>query len=159
MENKDTTARLNIDSRHRTLQGGWKWLFELIAVIFVLYYVLGAGFGTPGEEYHVGFYLLLTFILIGIFYRFNQNSPSSRPSVVDIVLLGLTIVAIGYWIIEYKTLANRAGAYSKLDVVVGAVALVLSLEYSRRTVGWALTIIAGVAILYALLGRVDAVRD
>lgn len=153
MENKDTTARSNIDSRHRTLQGGWKWLFELISVIFVLYFVLGAGFGTPGEEYHVGFYLLLTFILIGIFYRFNQNSPSSRPSVVDIVLLGLTIAAIGYWIIEYKTLANRAGAYSKLDVVVGAVALVLSLEYSRRTVGWALTIIAGVAILYALLGR------
>lgn len=153
MENKDTTARSNIDSRHRTLQGGWKWLFELMSVIFVLYFVLGAGFGTPGEEYHVGFYLLLTFILIGIFYRFNQNSPSSRPSVVDIVLLGLTIVAIGYWIIEYKTLANRAGAYSKLDVIVGAVALVLSLEYSRRTVGWALTIIAGVAILYALLGR------
>ena len=153
MENKDTTARSNIDSRHRTLQGGWKWLFELMSVIFVLYFVLGAGFGTPGEEYHVGFYLLLTFILIGIFYRFNQNSPSSRPSVVDIVLLGLTIVAIGYWIIEYKTLANRAGAYSKLDVAIGGVALVLSLEYSRRTVGWALTIIAGVAILYALLGR------
>ena len=153
MENKDTTSRLNIDSRHRALQGGWKWLFELIAVIFVLYYVLGAGFGTPGEEYHVGIYLLLTFMLIGIFYRFNRNSPSSRPSVVDIVLLGLTIVAIGYWIIEYKTLANRAGAYSRLDVVVGAVTLVLSLEYSRRTVGWALTIIAGVAILYALLGR------
>ena len=153
MENKDTTTRLNIDSRHRALQGGWKWIFEFIAVIFVLFYVLGAGFGTPGEEYHVGLYLLLTFILIGIFYRFKQNSPTSRPSVVDIVLLGLTIVAIGYWILEYKTLANRAGAYSKLDVVVGAIALVLSLEYSRRTVGWALTIIAGVAILYALLGR------
>ena len=153
MENKDTTTRLNIDSRHRALQGGWKWIFEFIAVIFVLFYVLGAGFGTSGEEYHVGLYLLLTFILIGIFYRFKQNSPTSRPSVVDIVLLGLTIVAIGYWILEYKTLANRAGAYSKLDVVVGAIALVLSLEYSRRTVGWALTIIAGVAILYALLGR------
>ena len=153
MENKDTTTRLNIDSRHRALQGGWKWIFEFIAVIFVLFYVLGAGFGTPGEEYHVGLYLLLTFILIGIFYRFKQNSPTSRPSVVDIVLLGLTIVAIGYWILEYKTLANRAGAYSKLDVVVGAIALALSLEYSRRTVGWALTIIAGVAILYALLGR------
>ena len=154
MENKGTTTRLNnIDSRHRALKGGWKWIFELIAVIFVLFYVLGAGFGTPGEEYHVGLYLLLTFILIGIFYRFKQNSPTSRPSVVDIVLLGMTIVAIGYWILEYKTLANRAGAYSKLDVVVGAIALVLSLEYSRRTVGWALAIIAGVAILYALLGR------
>lgn len=153
MENKDTTTHLNIDSRHRTLQGGWKWIFEFIAVIFVLIYVLGAGFGTPGEEYHVGLYLLLTFILIGIFYRFKQNSPTSRPSAVDIVLLGLTVFAIGYWILEYKTLANRAGAYSKLDVVVGAIALVLCLEYSRRTVGWALTIIAGVAILYALFGR------
>ena len=153
MENKDTTTRPATDLRHRVLQGPWKWLFESVAVVFVLFYVFGAGFGTPGEEYHVGLYLLLTFILIGIFYRFRQNSPASRPSALDIVLLGLTIVAIGYWILEYKTLANRAGAYSKLDVVVGAVALVLCLEYSRRTVGWALTIIAGVAILYALLGR------
>ena len=153
MENKDTATRPATDPRHRVLQGPWKWLFESVAVFFVLFYVFGAGFGTPGEEYHVGLYLLLTFILIGIFYRFRQNSPASRPSALDIVLLGLTIVAIGYWILEYKTLANRAGAYSKLDVVVGAVALVLCLEYSRRTVGWALTIIAGVAILYALLGR------
>ena len=153
MENKDATTRLNIDSRHRALHGAWRWLFEFIAVVFVLFYVFGAGFGTSGEQYHVGLYLLLTFLLIGIFYRFNQNSPTNRPSAMDIVLLGLTVVAIGYWILEYKTLANRAGAYSKLDVIVGAIALTLSLEFSRRTVGWALTIIAGVAILYALLGR------
>lgn len=153
MGNKDATTRLSIDSRHRVLQGAWKWLFELIAVLFVLFYVFGAGFGTSGEQYHVGLYLLLTFLLIGIFYRFNQNSPTNRPSAMDIVLLGLTVIAIGYWILEYKTLANRAGAYSKLDVIVGAIALILSLEYSRRTVGWALTIIAGVAILYALFGR------
>ena len=131
----------------------WKWLFESIAVVFVLFYVFGAGFGTSGEQYHVGLYLLLTFILIGIFYRSNQDSPVSRPSAMDLVLLGLTVVAIGYWILEYKTLANRAGAYNKLDVIVGAIALILSLEYSRRTVGWALTIIAAVAILYALFGR------
>ena len=146
-------TRLGIDSRHRVLQGGWKWLFESIAVVFVLFYVFGAGFGTSGEQYHVGLYLLLTFILIGIFYRSNQDSPVSRPSAMDLVLHGLTVVAIGYWILEYKTLANRAGAYSKLDVIVGAIALILSLEYSRRTVGWALTIIAAVAILYALFGR------
>ena len=152
-ENGNIETRLKNDSPHRVLQGAWKWLFDIIAVVFVLFYVFGAGFGTPGEEYHVGVYLLFTFVLIGIFYRFRQDSPASRPSAVDIVLLGFTIFAIGYWIFEYKTLASRAGAYSKLDVIVGAVALMLSLEYSRRTVGWALTIIAGVAILYALFGR------
>ena len=153
MENKDPETHRGIDSRLRVLQREWKWLFESIAVVFVLFYVFGAGFGTSGEQYHVGLYLLLTFILIGIFYRSNQDSPVSRPSAMDLVLLGLTVVAIGYWILEYKTLANRAGAYSKLDVIVGAIALILSLEYSRRTVGWALTIIATVAILYALFGR------
>ena len=153
MENADAKTSPNIDSRYRALEGVWKWIFELIAVGFVSFYVFGAGFGTSGEQYHVGLYLLLTFVLVGICYRFKHSSPTSRPSVVDIALLGLTIFAIGYWIIEYKTLANRAGAYGKLDVFVGAIALVVSLEYSRRTVGWALTIIATVGILYALFGR------
>ena len=62
MENKDATTRLNIDSRHRVLHGAWRWLFEFIAVVFVLFYVFGAGFGTSGEQYHVGLYLSLIHI-------------------------------------------------------------------------------------------------
>ncbi len=153
MEQIDTKASFSIDSRYRTLKGVWKWVFELTAVGFVSLYIIGAGFGTSGEQYHVGLYLLLTFVLIGLLYRSGRNVSMSHPSLVDLVLLCLTIFAIGYWIVEYNTLANRAGAYSKLDVLVGVIALVVSLEYSRRTVGWALTIIAAVGILYALFGR------
>ena len=137
----------------RDLKGIWKWIFEIIAVGFVFFYIYGAGFGTSGEQYHVGLYLLLTFVLTGMFYQFRRSSPELRPSVVDLILVGLTIFVIGYWIVEYKKLADRAGAYSQLDVYVGAVAVILSLEYSRRTVGWALTIIATVGVLYALFGQ------
>ncbi len=153
MENSETKTPLDIDARRRDLKGVWKWVFELIAVGFVLFYIYSAGFGTAGEQYHVGLYLLLTFVLIGIFYRFRRNSPESRPSAVDCLLVVSTVFVIGYWIVEYKTLAGRAGAYSKLDVIVGALAVLLSLEYSRRTVGWALTIIAVAGVLYALFGR------
>ena len=68
-------------------------------------------------------------------------------------MIALSIFTIGYWIVEYPNLVNRAGNYSQLDIFVGAVAIVISFEVSRRTVGWALPIIAIIGILYALFGR------
>ncbi|MCZ6676448.1 MAG: TRAP transporter permease [Candidatus Poribacteria bacterium] len=153
MENSETKISIESQLPYRTLKGVWKWISEVSAVGLVLFYIYCAGFGTAGEQYHVGLYLLLTFVLIGLLYRFRQSSPESRPSLADGVLIVMTICTIGYWIVEYNTLANRAGAYSRIDVLVGGLAVLLSLEYSRRTVGWALTIIVAGGILYALFGR------
>ena len=86
-------------------------------------------------------------------YRCRRNSPASRPSVLDLLLIAGSIFTIGYWIVEYPNLANRAGNYNHLDIVVGAIAIAISFEASRRTVGWALPIIAIIGILYALFGR------
>ena len=153
MGDTEAATLQKLERRGRDLKGIWRWIFEIIAVGFVAFYIYGAGFGTSGEQYHVGLYLLLTFVLTGMLHQFKLSSPLSRPSLPDLILVGLTIFVIGYWIVEYKTLANRAGAYNQLDVCVGTVAVILSLEYSRRTVGWALTIIAAVGILYALFGQ------
>ena len=135
------------------LQKTHKWIFELGAVALVLYYIYSAGFGSASEQYHLGLYLLLTFVLIGIVYRCRKNSPARRPSVLDLLLIVGSIFTIGYWIVEYPNLANRAGNYNALDIIVGAIAIGISFEVSRRTVGWALPIIAIIGILYALLGR------
>ena len=136
------------------LKKAYKWIFELGAVVLVLYYIYSAGFGSASEQYHLGLYLLLTFALISILYRFRKSSPISRPSVLDFLLIAGSIFTIGYWIVEYPNLANRAGNYNQLDIFVGAVAIIISFEVSRRTVGWALPIIAIIGILYALFGRV-----
>ncbi len=133
---------------------GWsRPIFEVGAVGLVLFYIYSAGFGSASEQYHLGVYLLLTFVLICLYYRCYSGSPASRPSVVDALLVALSILTIGYWIVEYPNLANRAGNYSRWDIIVGGVAILLSFEVSRRTVGWALPLIASVGILYALLGR------
>lgn len=136
------------------LKGISKWIFEISAVFFVGFYIYSAGFGTAAEQYHLGLYLLLTFALIGILYKFHQSSPVSRPSILDMLLVCLSVCAIGYWIIDYPNIVNRAGAYTPLDIVMGAIGLIVSFEVSRRTVGWGLPIIAAVGILYALFGRV-----
>ena len=135
------------------LEKVYKWIFELGAASLVLFYIYSAGFGSASEQYHLGVYLLLTFSLIGIFYRCRKNSPASRPSLLDMVLIVLSIFTISYWIVEYPDLVNRAGNYNRLDIFVGAVAILISFEVSRRTVGLALPIIAVIGILYALFGR------
>ena len=142
-----------LDTQRTELKKTYKWIFELGAVALVLFYIYSAGFGSASEQFHLGFYMLLTFALIGIFYRCRKNSPTSRPSVIDLGMIVLSIFTIGYWIVEYPNLVNRAGNYNQLDIFVGAVAIVISFEVSRRTVGWALPIIAIIGILYALFGR------
>ncbi len=61
--------------------------------------------------------------------------------------------AFGHWWIGGSSLGDRAGAESTLDLVVGGVGLLLVLEATRRTVGWALPCLAGVFVLYGLFGR------
>ncbi len=141
------------EAQRSELKGIAKWIFEIGAVCFALFYIYSAGFGSAAEQYHLGFYLFVTFVLSCIFYKFRPKSPTSRPSLFDMLLIVLSILSIGYWIVAYSDLAHRAGNYTGLDIVTGAIALVLSLEVSRRTVGWSLPIIAVVCILYALFGR------
>ena len=153
MEQTESKELIGFEAHRNELQGVSKWIYEVIAVFFVGFYIYSAGFGSASEQYHLGFYLLLTFFLIGILYKVSSKSPSSRPSIVDIILMILSICSIGYWIIDYTNIAYRAGEYTSLDIVMGAIGLIISIEVSRRTVGWGLPIIAAVGILYALFGR------
>ena len=154
MEQAEKKEVAGFSTQRTELKGISKWIFEISAVFFVGFYIYSAGFGTASEQYHLGLYLLFTFVLIGILYKFRQGSSATRPSILDLVLAGLSICAIGYWIIDYANIADRAGAYTNLDIVMGAIGLIVSFEMSRRTVGWGLSIIAAVGILYALFGRV-----
>ena len=152
-QSEETQGVTGFDTQRTELKNVYRWIFEFGAVCLVLFYLHSAGFGSASEQYHIGLYLLLTYVLIGLFYRCRQTSPVHRPSILDIVLIVCSIFTIGYWIVEYPDLATRAGNYSRLDIFVGAIAIVISFEVSRRTVGWALPIIAMIGILYALIGR------
>ena len=50
-------------------------------------------------------FLLLTSVLVFLLYPAHGGSPRHRPSVVDLVLIALTVVAIGYWIDQYVAYA------------------------------------------------------
>ncbi len=50
------------------------------------------------------------------------------------------------------SLGDRAGAEGRIDLVVGLVGLVVVLEAARRSLGWSLPVLAGLALAYGALG-------
>lgn len=74
--------------------------------------------------------------------------------VLDCILAVAATISLGYLIINWRSLAYRV-SYSPiiLEVVLGAMLILVLLELARRCMGWTLVAIAGCSLLYALLGR------
>jgi TRAP-type uncharacterized transport system fused permease subunit len=65
----------------------------------------------------------------------------------DFVLIAMTVASFGYYIIDYPQLVHRVGYYTNLDFAMALMATIVSLEATRRVMGWMLPIVAGVFLL------------
>ena len=87
--------------------------------------------------------LVLTFIVFG-------RTKDPRPF--DWVVALLALAAIGYAVVTSDELIRRAARPETPDIVFGIAAIVLVLEATRRTTGWALPAICIAFLLYAFFG-------
>jgi TRAP transporter 4TM/12TM fusion protein len=123
----------------------------VVALAFSAFQVVTAAFSPLSSlvvrSIHVGFLLLLTYGLQPSFTARGRGLPA----------LGWAMGGLGFllglyqWVFE-GDLIQRAGDPTSLDLVVGAVTLLLVFEASRRVLGIALPIVSGVFLAYALLG-------
>ena len=72
--------------------------------------------------------------------------------VVDYILILLSIVCIGYWILNFEAINYRTGAENAIDKTVAVVGVLIGIELARRVVGNAFVIIGTVMILYGVYG-------
>lgn len=52
----------------RRVAGPWLWLTSALSAAMVLIYFYGAGFQALGTQYHLGVYVLITFVLVFLLY-------------------------------------------------------------------------------------------
>jgi TRAP transporter 4TM/12TM fusion protein len=98
---------------------------------------------------HVGWGGALGLILYAPFRRHAKNGVPWY----DWLLVAASIACAVYIAIELDGLLFRAGAqFTTGDVIVGVVGTFLILEFTRRTSGLALPIIAGIFIIYCFVG-------
>jgi TRAP transporter 4TM/12TM fusion protein len=139
----DTAWLFRVEGSRRTLTGLYALVFNLVAIGFSGFYLYTSGFGLVSTQSNRGIYLMLTSVLVFLLYPARKGAPSHRPSVVDLALAALTVVTMGYWIDQYVSYAMfRVSSPNQTDLIMGAIAIGLMLETSRRALGPVISIIA-----------------
>lgn len=130
-----------------------KKLITLFSCLFSLIYLYCARFGIFAPEINRGIYVGFTYILVLLIYPAGKKNNVKKLIGLDMILIFLTILCIGYFILEYPDMAYRAGFVTKTDMVMGIFMIIISLEISRRVSGPILPGIAVFFLIYAYFGN------
>src|SRR5690606_40767024 len=69
-----------------------------------------------------------------------------------VVFVAMTVAATGYVLLNYSSVATRAGAYNAWDIAFGLMMLLVVFEGARRGTGWPIVIVAAAFFIYAFVG-------
>lgn len=133
---------------YENLKNFEKIIFDVLAVLLVLFYSWSAVVEPANLQYHRGVYVIITYILCFMLYR----SKSKIMRVVDYLLILLSIVSVGYWIINFEAINYRTGAENFVDQWIAVVGVLIGVEVARRVVGSIFVILGALFILYGMFG-------
>lgn len=98
---------------------------------------------------HLAFALTLVFLL----YPAGKHMAKNKVQWYDYVLAILAVAVILYIPLNYEYIIKNVGNYSSMDIVVGAVGILLLMEGCRRVVGMPILIVVLTFLLYAKFGN------
>ena len=139
--------------RARPLAGRTGRLASALAILLsasALYWVL---FVIQPLAYRVSF-LLIGLVLIFLRYPGRRRADRQRVKPADWLLVAAAIVALGWPLLDFGSFVYRAAEPTRVDLVCGAVAILLVLEAVRRSVGPVLPATAAAFLMYAWAGPV-----
>ncbi len=124
-----------------------------VGVSMSVFHLYIAFFGPPNaftlRSTHLGFALVLAFLIL----PFRKHGGTRRPNWVSLLLLIVAVASAAYPVIERDYIINRmiyVDDLRDLDVVFGVAMVLVLLEATRRAIGLALPVTAGLFLLYAL---------
>jgi TRAP transporter 4TM/12TM fusion protein len=126
---------------------------------------------SQGNQYYLMLFLAFVLPLVFLCYRpvtrraredlAAPAGPSARrtddPGLLDWVLAAVALAACLYPVLPvlsggFDAFLDRQGSLTGLDVLMGAIVLVLVIEATRRTTGWVLPIVCVAFLAYAYYG-------
>jgi TRAP transporter 4TM/12TM fusion protein len=142
--------------RFRNLSGLTAKLVSALLVALSIFHYYTAGFGIMTEHWHKAIHLAAVLGLIFLMFpggRFFLGPRIGGIPALDWLLAGAVVAAAIYLPVIFDDLTFRIGMPNETDVLMGTVMVVLTLEATRRSMGWVLPVIVIVFILYALYGN------
>jgi TRAP transporter 4TM/12TM fusion protein len=125
-----------------------KIVFDVLAVVLVVFYSYSAVLKPAATQYHRGIYVIITYVMIFLVYK--CKNPILR--VLDYILLLLSIFSVGYWILNFEVISYRMGAETLFDQYVAVVGVLIGIELARRVVGNVFVIVGAAMLAYGVYG-------
>ncbi len=130
-------------------------LIGALAVGLSLFHLWAGAFGAFESYLQRTVHLMTLLALCFLTVPCARRLPRRLANAIDLPLALLALAADAYLVLEHDRIVRREwyyGPMTTLDVVFGALTILLVLEAARRMTGWALPAIAGLFVLYALFG-------
>lgn len=149
----EVMRKFDKEADHRNLVGFLGKVVAAIAIAFSLFQIYTAIFGVLDammqRTIHLSFAFALIFLLYPTSKKWRRDRLNPFDALLAIVGAGAPLYITFLWT---HVLSQRAGAATTLDIIVGAVGVILVLEAARRVVGMPIVIVALVFVAYAFLG-------
>ncbi|EHA14764.1 TRAP transporter permease [Halomonas sp. HAL1] len=130
------------------------WSITIVAVGLSLFQLYSAGIQPLGLFYQRSIHLALIMMLA--FLMFPAFGPTRKRGVLgwglDLLFFAGALLTGGYLVLNLDEIFSRAGFWNSTDILVACIATVTVLEASRRAVGFGMTVIGLLAIVYAFAG-------
>lgn len=135
----------------RQLQGIERTLVNLTATGFAIFFVYAIAVTLP---FYITrpVYICLCYVLVFCLYPASASSPKHRISVPDFVFCALTLIMTVFFFMEYEYYVEKPGLMRTKDIVMGTLALFLSIEACRRVLGLSLPILSAAGVAYVFWG-------
>ncbi|WP_295148936.1 TRAP transporter permease [uncultured Peptoniphilus sp.] len=140
-------------SKLRKLTGKVALFITIVAILMSAFHLFTSWHGTLLAMKQRSLHLIFAFTLGFALYPGFKNSSKDKIDIMDWVLMILSIGVWGYIFFNVEAIALKGGQMSTTDMVLGVLAVLLTLEVTRRVVGPELPIVTIVFLLFAYFGR------
>ncbi len=135
----------------------------LLSVLLCGFTLVEVNFARLGPQAQLAIFTAFGLVLCFLNVPAVKGKATTVTRSLDIGLAILTLACCGYIVwqtepafagqwMDGRSLGNRAGYETPLDIAVGATGLLLVMEAARRTLGWALPLLSSFFLAYAFLG-------
>lgn len=140
-------------SKLRKMGKPYSLIVAVIAIAMSLFHLYTGGFGTLLAVKQRSLHLIFTMVLGFMLYPAFGKSKKDRPTWLDLLFILLAVTVFGYLFMNVEAIVLKGGKLTQTDLYFGIIAILLTLEITRRVVGPELPIVAIVFLLYAYFGR------
>lgn len=131
-----------------------KLLFiAFVAITMSLFHMYTSGFGVLEAWQQRSTTLLFILLLIPVLYPFKQGNRFIGIFI-DVIYLVLTIAVIIYTLQAYPEIAFRGTIPNNADVIFGGIAVLLVLEGTRRALGYFMSLLVLLFVVYTYFGSI-----